>query len=382
MRSPTLLLVASALAGCGSDDVGGPRVADAGSGVAGCDGATLLEAPTDTAQRGPWPVGARTVSIDGLDAEIWYPATPGSDASATALRYDLRAWLPPAEAAKIPDAEAPRQICECAADLPLDEAHGPYPVVVFVHGTAGFRTQSLELVTHWASRGFVVVAADHPGLYLGDLITSLAFCPGEAPARQLDADLDAIVAAVEAPAGSLAFLSGHVDADHLGMAGHSAGGAAIEARGDDARVLVPMAAGGTKAGSRLASTLVLAAVDDKVVDFAATKQAYADSPAPKRFAALSPAGHLTFSSLCSIVNDAGEDIVAVGKAHQVCGLSLADALFDCDDAYLPAERGWEITNEAASAALEETLHCNPARAGALSGLAARHPEIAEYAATP
>ena len=26
---------------------------------------------------------------------------------------------------------------------------------MFVHGTAGFRSQSLEIVTHWASRGFV-----------------------------------------------------------------------------------------------------------------------------------------------------------------------------------------------------------------------------------
>ena len=60
------------------------------------------------------------------------------------------------------------------------------PPVVFVHGTAGFRSQSLEIVTHWASRGFVVIAADHPGLYLGDLIRSV--CGQDAPTADVPAE--------------------------------------------------------------------------------------------------------------------------------------------------------------------------------------------------
>lgn len=44
--------------------------------------------------------------------------------------------------------------------------HGPYPVVVFAHGFSGFSGQSLPQMTHWASRGFVVVSADHPSVGL------------------------------------------------------------------------------------------------------------------------------------------------------------------------------------------------------------------------
>ena len=43
-------------------------------------------------------------------------------------------------------------------------------MIIFAHGTAGFRHQSLAQMTHWASHGFVVAAVDHPGLKLGDLL--------------------------------------------------------------------------------------------------------------------------------------------------------------------------------------------------------------------
>ena len=84
--------------------------------------------------------------------------------------YDLREHLPKSEQGKISDSKNPWQACSCYRDLPIDEGHGPYPVLVFVHGTAGFRTQSLSQLTHLASRGFVVLAADHPGLMLADIL--------------------------------------------------------------------------------------------------------------------------------------------------------------------------------------------------------------------
>src|SRR5690606_28553268 len=115
-----------------------------------------------------------------------------------------------------------------------------------VHGTAGFRSQSLELVEHWASRGFVVLAADHPGLWLKDLLGSV--CGAPMVPQDLGGDLGRMVAAVQAPAGELEFLAGHVDAGRIGMAGHSAGGNAIAGSGSVAQVLIPMAAGGVKAG--------------------------------------------------------------------------------------------------------------------------------------
>ncbi|HEX9104448.1 MAG TPA: hypothetical protein VF997_19690, partial [Polyangia bacterium] len=98
--------------------------------------------------------------LAGLTTEVWYPAKLGSDAGKSKIVYDIREHLPPADAAKIPDSDNPPQDCDCFRDLPIDDGHGPYPLVVFIHGTAAFRTQSLTFMTHWASRGFIVVSAD------------------------------------------------------------------------------------------------------------------------------------------------------------------------------------------------------------------------------
>jgi alpha-beta hydrolase superfamily lysophospholipase len=320
-------------------------------------------------------VGVKTAQVGGLTTEIWYPAQAGTESGAQKTRYDIRDWLPASEKTKIPDADAPSQVCDCYRDLPLDASHGPYPVVFFVHGTAGFRTQSLELVTHWASRGFVVVAADHPGLDLPDLLTFA--CGGAMPAQHLDADVLALTSALGAPSGDVAFLAGHVDATRVGMAGHSAGGAEISKEGDLADVLIPMAGGGPKGGARLKSTLILGALEDKVVPYASAQSAFTAAPSPKRLVGLSPAGHLVFSSLCGITNAAGQDIVAIGKANNVCGLSLASGLFDCSASYVSTARGLLIVGDASSAAFEETLQCAPARGAWLSGIRDRYPEVAE-----
>ena len=75
--------------------------------------------------------------------------------------YDLRAWLPPAEAAKL--AQSQTFAIDAFADLaPADPDGGPYPLVVFSHGLAGYRLQSTFLTTHLASWGFVVAAVEHP----------------------------------------------------------------------------------------------------------------------------------------------------------------------------------------------------------------------------
>ena len=66
-RAPSIvtkLAVSLALAACGGDDATtDPPVQD----IAGCDGATLLSKPSDPAARGPWPVGARTITINQLN---------------------------------------------------------------------------------------------------------------------------------------------------------------------------------------------------------------------------------------------------------------------------------------------------------------------------
>lgn len=365
-------LLALATAGCGDDDpVSEPVVAE----QPGCDGAALLEKPADYASAGPWPVGARVVSVDGLAAEVWYPAAPGSAEGLAQKRYDIRAWLPESERDKIPDAENPWQTCDCVADLPLDTARGPYPIVVFVHGTAGWRTQSLPLVTHWASRGFVVVAADHPGLYLADALDLKL-------QRDLAGDLAKLVPAVGGASGDLAFLAGHVDATRLGMVGHSAGGQAVSNQGSTSgvRVIESLAAGGVEAGSSLESSLIMGGTADAVAEYSNQVAGYEASPPKKRLIGIAGAGHLFPTDLCWLENAAGQDILEVAQQYQVKNASLAGVLFDCPTSEPPRETTLAISRFGTAAVLEETLHCDDA--DPFAGFLERFPEVSELRQEP
>lgn len=346
-----------------------------GAQADGCDGAKLLAVPEDTSLPGPWPVGARTVNFSGLTIEVWYPATLGSEAGIPPIEYDIRTSLPDSEQAKVPDEANPWQPCDCYRDLPLDATHGPYPPVIFIHGTAGFRSQSLEQVTHWASRGFVVLAADHPGLWLHDLLGQI--CGVTAPPQNLAADISTMVGGIKAPVGELAFLAERIDPERIAMAGHSAGGSAIKGSGGVAQVLIPMAAGGAAAGAALQSTLIMGAQSDQVVNYNSQVSGYADSPPRKRLVGIANAGHLAFSSLCSLHNAADQDFLEIAAQYDVCGAQLAGALFDCKDTYTPDATNWAITNYATSAALEETLHCSGAGAN-FASIQSKFPEVGEF----
>jgi len=370
MRSLVLVLLLAACgnhsssSGDGGSGSGSGPTADApppGSAITGCDGAKLLANPADFSAPGAWPVGVKTVMVGNLLTEVWYPAKPGSDTGMTHARYDIRTELAPAEAAKISDTDNPWQDCDCTRDLPFDTDHGPYPPVVFVHGTASFRHQSLHITTHWASRGFVVIAADHPGLKLGDLLAQA--CGGTAPAQDLSGNIDQLIAALQAPSGDLGFLAGHVDATRIGVSGHSAGGgAAVAAAGKPGvQVVIPMAGvGSTAASSTLKSSLYMGGSLDSIASFNQVKTAYQGSAKPHRLVGVKNAGHLNFSDLCDTKNAAGQDLLTIAKNDGVCGANLAGFLFDCDPTHVAGPIGWSVINYASSAVLEQVLQCQPA----------------------
>lgn len=324
-------------------------------------------------------MGVRTVSVGALTVEVWYPAKFGSDAGKTPVRYDIRPQLPASQQGMISDSDNPWQDCDCYRDLELDTSHGPYPVVVFVHGTAAFRTQSLAQMTHWASRGFVVVAADHPGLKLADMLSFV--CPDSASGSQnLDADVDAMLGALESPSGELDFLADRIDMTRIGVVGHSAGGNAAGAASakDGVRIVIPMAAGPTTdASGALETSLFLGADADAVVSYSSVKSGYESSPSPKRFIGIGNTGHLAFSQLCELTNTAGKNLVEVADAAGVCGVFLAGALYDCKDEYIAGPLASEIVNYATSAALESVLHCSGAAAN-FDALQSNYPEVVDH----
>jgi hypothetical protein len=355
----------------------------------GCDGARLPGVPDDPALPGPWPVGARAVTIAGYAAEVWYPAAPGSQAGLERLRYDVRPYLPAGEGDKIPDEENPFQDCACWRDLPLDEAHGPYPLLLFVHGTAGYPQQSVEQVTHWTSRGFVVVAADHPGLRLADILTfNLA-------GRDLPGDITKVLDALVAPAGDVAFLAGHLAEGRVGLVGHSAGGGAVAgfAGRPGVRVIAPLTGSGVDAlppgsASDLALSLVVGAIDDRIVPFSRLESELAVSPYPRVLVGVANAGHLLPTSLCALGADEGGLLqVAIDNGVNVPPFIAVLATDGCGPDQLPPAEGWEVVNAFTAAGFESVLHCTDALADQLPTLAARYTETvgvlrAEWAPPP
>lgn len=360
-----------------SDDLG-PGAPDApGPGpqpqiTEACPGTMLLERPEDPGARGPWPVGVRTVEIEGIVTEVWYPAVPGSEEGASKVLYDLRDQLPPGEGEKIPDDENPFQECDCYRDLPVDDTLGPYPIVVFVHGTAGFRTQTLTQMHHWASRGFVVACADNKGIQLVDALTFNfgADQPGDAAA---------VLDALSAPSGELAFLDGLVDTTRVGMSGHSAGGGAIKAFGNRAQVLMPLASGGVDPGSQLALGVVMGGLEDGIVPWDNTVAGFEASPSPKALIGLDKAGHLSFSDICFLGRERGGILqIALDNGVDVNPLVAGLATDGCAEDQIAPERAWEIVNYATAAALESVLHCSEGASAKLDAVRDLFPEVTAF----
>jgi predicted dienelactone hydrolase len=347
------ILVACTGGGGGGDDGDDDANPNPDEDRAGCDGATFLGTSTDPGDPGPWAVGARTVQIGRLKVEVWYPAPPASADGLEPERYDIREALG-ALRGEIPDADNPWQECDCVRDLPLDEEHGPYPLVLFVHGTAAFRHQSLTHMTHWASRGFVVAAADHPGLMLGDFLSQL--CPGDpSGAQDLGGDLDAMLGAFAETGGDLAFLAGRVDVTRVGVVGHSAGGGAAAAASTKPGValVVPLAANGTSQ----APSLYMGGESDTIAQFSQTTSAWNGSVTPKYLVGIENTGHLFCSDLCDTRNARGQNLLEIAEEHQLCGSEFASFLFDCEPTYLAGDTARAIVSWATSNALETTLQC-------------------------
>ena len=348
---------------------------DSGPESSGCNDAIAAQLPDDPSEPGPWPVGVRTVDIDGLTVEVWYPASPQSQQGATAVTYDIREQLPQSERAKISDEDNPLQTCDCYRDLDVDTSVGRFPLILFVHGTAAFRTQSLPQMTHWASRGFVVIAADHPGLFLADNLALACLQPGGT--RDLAGNIDSMLSAARGETPGLEFIADSIDPQQLGAAGHSAGGSAIAALGDRAKVLVPMASGGAAGGAALESTLVLGATADSIVDYSQQVGGFESSPAPKRLVGIENTGHLAFSEICSLRNPAGLNLLETAEDNGVCGAQFAGFLFQCDTSFIPDPEAWSVINYATAGVFEEVLLCAD-RSAALAQTARQFPAVSEY----
>ncbi|MCX4246784.1 alpha/beta hydrolase [Paraliomyxa miuraensis] len=371
------LAMTASLPGCFADD----SVYDLG-----CKYAHLRPVSFDPGDRGPWRVGVRTVEIGSSTVEVWYPAQKELlPVHYEPESYDLRQYLHPDDASLISDFDSPWQICNCHRDLVPDLAHGPYPVVVFLHGEGGFRTQSLPQVTHWASRGFIVLAADLPGLRLEDALASA--CNGAPIAHDARSDAVRMILAVRGSAmvrdGALAFLHGSIDAERIAVVGHAEGGSALASLGNLAQVLVPMAAAGVEAGKALRSTLILGGTADSIVSYETQGEGFSSSPSPKRLVGIRDAGHLSFTEICELRNGRGQSAIEVLVEVGVCGAEQLEPRVQCDPDRLSDPWAWSIIDTTTAAALGETLQCQPRLGDAFDTLLEDDPEgVAEVRQEP
>jgi hypothetical protein len=369
-----------------------PPVGDEPDVVDGCDGQKLYKVPDDTGALGPWPVGVKTIKVPvgstQLTAEIWYPAKFGSNAGMEKVTYDLRDWLPPEDQGKVPDSDNKSPVCECYRDLPIDTDHGPYPGIVYVHGLGSFRIASLTTMELWASRGFIVVAADHPGDFLTDYLASFGGCTGSGLVDPGDMSTEAAgeFAALTGETGDFAFLGTALDKTRLGMGGHSLGGqATADSAGNTQNVqiaitLAPLG-GGTLTGSQnLKSALQITGTADGVTGYSTTWYPVAQTPI-KRMIGILGAGHIDVSDLCKDKNDAGLRSIDVANKDGVCGAAAISGLAQCGDDPASEEQAPLIVGYATTAALEETLHCQD-RTAAFDMLQSKFSTVSTFSHTP
>jgi hypothetical protein len=401
----------------GSGGMGAAAGSGGSAGSAGSAGASLpgkacneniLPLPDDPSVRGPWDVGVRTVKLGRLTVEVIYPAQPGSTAGVPEATYNLKDWLPEDQRSKVPDDHSPNVSPlggHLYRDVPIDGDHGPYPVVIFIHGTASMRIANGSTNAMWGSRGFVVVAADYPGLTFAD---QLKFgCGVEHDEQDIDGDLKTQLDALDAPSGELAFLAGHIDMKRLGLSGHSQGAcmSAVNANLPNVQIIVPLTGSSQASESpSLKSIMWIAGMDDMVIGYdsallgnavcpanpapaTSNVDAYMQSPGQpnvkKRMVGIKGAGHLNVTDLCQ-TNMQGRNAVQEAVEDGVCGVDGAaiiglPALNDCGS--IDWKRGVEITTYISTLALEEQLHCLD-RSQQFANLQSAIPELGDYRHEP
>lgn len=357
-----LLLALSLLAACAGDDdsaASGPPVEP-------------LDLPEDPAAMGA-PVGVRTVEHEGLTLEVWYPAT-NATAGQPGDRIEGMDFIPDAFASLIGLEDAGGWETAAVRDATPRTLEERLPVVVISHGFAAFRTIHADLSVHLASRGYVVVAADHDGRTLGDLLPCLVSLTDPDCSLQAvpDPAIDDIALAldwVDGPAGNTD-LAPLLDTERLALVGHSAGGnsaAQVGSTEDRFSVLVPISA--NAAVTRDVPAVFVAGTCDGFVSAESSAEAAAESP-DATLVLLPGAGHQAFTDLCRVdlaglTEDylVGNPNISQSLAEQFLPLGIdgcpgAPPLVDtpeCAAGFLDLEEGLSATRHVVTVALDDVL---------------------------
>jgi predicted dienelactone hydrolase len=279
----------------------------------------------DPFRRGPFPVGVRTVPLAdsarahrSLPTEIWYPTTDayaGQDvAAASRDNYELMPGFPLVWQEAVRDAGA---------------RPGSYPLIAFSHGFGGHRRQSTFFCTHLASHGYVVAALDHTGNTMFDIIQLVM---AYRTSGQLPDPITAAGEFITARPADIRFLidrmldgsggdaAAAIDAERIGMTGHSFGGwttLAMTASDRRIRAALPLAPAGGSSHmpveplrqslsfdwGRDVPTLFLVAERDSLLPLAGMHELLEKTRGTKKMVILRNADHMHFCDRAEEVHE-------------------------------------------------------------------------------
>jgi dienelactone hydrolase len=337
-------------------------------------------AAPDPSTEGPYPVGVRHYTLvddfrieeNGPNAghprtlplEVWYPAVEAARDADKETIY-LFNELPPdlQEGLTIDDLGALPTIAARDADVRHDD-DDTYPLVIFSHGKGGTRLQSNFYTAYLASHGYVVVAPDHSG----DTIVELLREVKAAGTIEADSTVEALVYRPEDIIAILDLLpdvlddelNARVDYDHVGVSGHSFGAITsfLSASGDiriDA--IVPQCPGSQEliglqmrtplSEMRIPMLIQSAGQDGTLPEDTNAQPLFEHMPTPKGWLSLQRAGHFTYSDLCVL------DVVAI---NAVLGIDVSNVLDDgCGPDALPTDVAFPVIRSSAIGFFNEHL---------------------------
>lgn len=263
--------------------------------------------PAELAGQGPYAVGVVTRALpSGNAVEVWYPADDAAIGGTVA--YTVRSFLPPAIGELVPDTVDDTRSIEATRDAP-PAADGPYPIVLFSHGSTSFRLQSSVLAQHLASWGIVTAATDHPSRDLLDVIGGTV--EGQRPSIDDIRELREYLTTL----GDDPVLGDALDNGRVALGGHSAGGGTVAQMANDDGILgyVSYASGLGDEAPDIPSLFMAGELDMVVDPVELTAMAFDRAPAPSWLWVFSDAGHLAFSDLCAVGSE-GATLIDLAEA--------------------------------------------------------------------